>query len=72
MGNPDLVNSELKGFFVRERFLMLRMSKRLFLFGLAGLIIESVFTAPLTARPSETNGVSGLRIARLGDTGTHE
>jgi len=44
---------------------MLRMSKRLFLFGLAGLIVGSILTAPLTARPSETNGVSEVRIARL-------
>ncbi len=44
---------------------MLRMSRRLFLFGLAGLIIVSVLTAPLTARSSETSDVSELRIARL-------
>ncbi len=44
---------------------MLRMSKRLFLFGLAGLIVGSILTAPLTARPSETNGVNEGRIARL-------
>ena len=44
---------------------MLRMSKILFLFGLAGLIFGSILIAPLTARPSETNGVSEVRIARL-------
>ena len=44
---------------------MKRMSKRLFLFGLAGLIVGSILTAPLTARTSETNGVSEVRIARL-------
>jgi aryl-phospho-beta-D-glucosidase BglC (GH1 family) len=41
------------------------MSKKLFLFGLAGLIIGSILPAPLTARLSETNGVSEVRIARL-------
>ncbi|MBC8468328.1 MAG: cellulase family glycosylhydrolase [Planctomycetes bacterium] len=44
---------------------MLRMSKRLFLFGLAGLIVGYILTAPLTASPSETNGLSEVRIARL-------
>ncbi len=44
---------------------MLRMSKRQFLFGLAGLIVGSILTAPLTARHSETNGLSEVRIARL-------
>ena len=44
---------------------MLRMSKRLFLFSLAGLIVGFILTASLTARPSDTNGVSEVRIARL-------
>ena len=44
---------------------MLRMSKRLFLFALAGLIVGSILTASLTARPSETSGLSEVRIARL-------
>jgi len=44
---------------------MLRMSKRLFLFGLTGLIFGSILTSLLTARPSETNGVSEVRLARL-------
>jgi endoglucanase len=44
---------------------MLRMSKRLFLFGLTGLIFGSILTSLLTARPSENNGVSEVRIARL-------
>ncbi len=44
---------------------MLRISKRLFLFGLAGLIVGSILTAPSTARHSETNGVNEVRIARL-------
>jgi aryl-phospho-beta-D-glucosidase BglC (GH1 family) len=44
---------------------MLSMSKRLFLFGLAGLIVGYILTVPLTARPSETNGFSEVRIARL-------
>jgi aryl-phospho-beta-D-glucosidase BglC (GH1 family) len=41
------------------------MSKRLFLFGLAGLIVASILTAPSVARSSDTGGVSELRIARL-------
>ncbi|MHC4586945.1 MAG: glycoside hydrolase family 5 protein, partial [Planctomycetota bacterium] len=44
---------------------MLRMSKRLFLIGLFGLIVGSILTAPLTARPSETSGLSEVRITRL-------
>ena len=44
---------------------MLRMPKRLFLFGLVVLIVGSILTAPLTARSSETNGLSEVRIARL-------
>jgi len=44
---------------------MLRMSKRLFLFGLAGLILGSILTASLTAGHSETSGLSDVRIARL-------
>ncbi len=44
---------------------MLRISKRLFLFGLTGLIFGSILTSLLTARPSETNGVSEVRLARL-------
>ncbi len=44
---------------------MLRMSKRLFLFGLVGLIVGSILTAPLTARLSETSGLSEVRVARL-------
>jgi aryl-phospho-beta-D-glucosidase BglC (GH1 family) len=41
------------------------MSKRLFLFGLTGLIVGSILTAQLTARPSETSGPSEVRMARL-------
>jgi aryl-phospho-beta-D-glucosidase BglC (GH1 family) len=41
------------------------MSKRLFLIGLFGLIVGSILTAPLTARPSETSGLSEVRITRL-------
>jgi aryl-phospho-beta-D-glucosidase BglC (GH1 family) len=41
------------------------MSKRLFLFGLAALIVGSILAAPLTARHSEANGLSEVRIARL-------
>ena len=44
---------------------MLRISKRLFLFGLAVLIVGSILAAPSTARYSETNGVNEVRIARL-------
>ena len=44
---------------------MLRISKRLFLFGLTGLIVGSILTVPSTAKSSETNGLSEVRIARL-------
>ena len=44
---------------------MLKISKRLFLFGLAGLFAGFTLTTPLIARPSETNGVTEVRIARL-------
>ncbi len=44
---------------------MIRMSKRLFLFGFTGLIVGFILTASLTARSSETKGVSEVRIARL-------
>lgn len=44
---------------------MLRTSKRLFLFGLAALIVGYILTAPLIARDSETNGLIEARIARL-------
>ncbi|NQT02515.1 MAG: cellulase family glycosylhydrolase [Planctomycetes bacterium] len=44
---------------------MLRMPKRPFLFGLVALIVGYILTVPLTARSSETNGLSEVRIARL-------
>lgn len=44
---------------------MLRIFKKLFLFGLVGLIVEFVFTAPLYSGYSETSGPSEERIARL-------
>jgi len=44
---------------------MIRISKRLFLFGFTGFIVGFILTAPLTARSSETKGVSKVRIVRL-------
>jgi endoglucanase len=44
---------------------MLKISKKLFLYGLTGLIIGYILIAPSIARASETNGVSKARIARL-------
>ncbi|MHC4728012.1 MAG: glycoside hydrolase family 5 protein, partial [Planctomycetota bacterium] len=44
---------------------MLRKSKRLLLFGLAGLIVVSILAMPIIAEPSETKGVNKVRIARL-------
>ena len=44
---------------------MLRISRRLFLFSLTGLIIASILTAQSNARSYGNNGVNEVRIARL-------
>jgi hypothetical protein len=44
---------------------MLKVSQRLFVFGLAGLVFRCVLITPLNAITSETVGVSEVRIARL-------
>jgi len=44
---------------------MLRISKRLFLFGLAGLIFASILTAQSNASSYGNNSVSQMRLARL-------
>ena len=44
---------------------MSRMSRKLFLFGLAGLIVISILTAQSYARSYGNSGVSQMRIARL-------
>ena len=44
---------------------MLRVSQKLFVFGLAGLVLGCVLITSLNAIASETDGVSEVRIARL-------
>jgi hypothetical protein len=44
---------------------MIRISQRLFVIGLAGLVFGCVLITPLNAIASETDGVSDVRIARL-------
>ena len=44
---------------------MLRVSQRLFVFGLVGLVFGYVLITPQNAITSETDGVSEVRIARL-------
>jgi len=44
---------------------MLRIFERLFLIGLAGLVLKCVLSGPQVAAASETNGVSETRVARL-------
>jgi aryl-phospho-beta-D-glucosidase BglC (GH1 family) len=44
---------------------MLKVSQRLFVFGLAGLVFGCVLITPLDAITFELNGVSEVRIARL-------